>query len=160
MWKHSLSLSADTSLCQSMKQFSVEDKELLSRVWWYEAGKTVPLKAKRAPPWMRERLLVVSGYGLKFLGRGAEGEGWKSWEEPEDNPQSCASLLPAPPALPLCRLSGRLLAHGSSPTLSSMICFTWEQEPYLSCFWPFTRIHPRGCRSHRWNFKIWSWKMV
>lgn len=66
MWKHSLSLSADTSLCQSMKQFSVEDKELLSRVWWYEAGKTVPLKAQRAPPWMRERLLRSRGVAWSF----------------------------------------------------------------------------------------------
>lgn len=66
MWKHSLSLSADTSLCQSMKQFSVEDKELLSRVWWYEAGKTVPLKAQRAPPWMRERLLRSRGAAWSF----------------------------------------------------------------------------------------------
>lgn len=49
MWKHSLSLSADTLLCQSVKQFSVEDKELLSRVLWYEAGKTIPPKAKWTP---------------------------------------------------------------------------------------------------------------
>lgn len=92
MWKHSLSLSADTSLCQSMKQFSVEDKELLSRVWWYEAGKTVPLKAKRAPPWRRERLPLSRGTAWSFWGEEQRGES-------EDNPQSWA-LTPTCPCCP------------------------------------------------------------
>ena len=100
MWKHSLSLSADTSLCQSMKQFSVEDKELLSRVWWYEAGKTVPLKAKWAPPWMRERLLWSRGMAWRFGGEEQRARAGKAGKSQRTTHRAVLhSYPPHPPCL-------------------------------------------------------------
>lgn len=68
MWNHSLSLFADTLLWQSMKQFSVEDKEMLSRVLWYEAEKTIfPQSWVGSLLDTRGVATQVSRWGLKFL---------------------------------------------------------------------------------------------